>query len=260
MLLAKISLVIALTALGYAQEASPPREYPVGATMLKLRANFSTIASLPSLEAEIKEVSKQTSDRIENEFQKMWEPLKTGWDKIWDARDRTQIHNDKPHMFTKEQQAEADAYNREGVLLDKEQHEAISEFEANPLREKLDNFLASPLITEAFRTTEQLLHPPVYFNKGLAWLQLKGLAEGTLDWDNRANFVSGEYAITIESMPLEIKNSPAALQARKGLVCIADNDYEAAKAWFEQALLKDPDNRSLKYMAEFCRSILSRRR
>jgi len=260
MLLSGASLTIALTALDYAQDVRPPREMPLPEAILKLRENFSAISSSTILGAEIKEESEQASDRVENEFQKIWDPLKLLYDKSLDFRDRTDIHNAKPHVFAlPDQQAQADAYQREKEQLDKEQAEIKREFAEGRLDEKLANFLASPLVKETTRATEQLLHPPVYFNYGLAWFQLKGIADGTLDWDGRRNVVSGDGTISIDSMPLEIKNSPGSSEARKGFVCIEDGDFAAAKAWFEQALLKDPDNWSLKIMAEFCRIKISRR-
>jgi hypothetical protein len=260
MLLTGASLTIALTALGYAQDASPSKEMKLPGEILKLRENFLAISSSTILDAEVKEASKRASDQVENEFRKIWDPLKLINDKMVDLGNRIQIHNDTPHQFEiPAQQAQNDAYNREKAQLDKEQAEIKSEFMGSGLVEKLTSFLESPLVKETTRTTEQLLHPPVYFNYGLAYIQLKGIADGTLDWDGRRNVVSGDGTISIDSMPLEIKNSPGRLEARKGFVCIEDGDFAAAKAWFEQALLKDPDNSSLKLMAEFCRKKISRR-
>ncbi len=66
---------------------------------------------------------------------------------------------------------------------------------------------------------------------------------------------------TLPRQAEEIEKSPAYREARKGYQAIIHGlDWQAASAWYQQALLKDPDNPALKRMAGLCSDILAFRK
>lgn len=247
-------LLAFLAALSFGQGAMPSGQIKIPETIQQLRANFVSISTMPVLGADVKQKAREASGRMESEFKKTWDPLMRINDRFLELAQRIKNHNDEGKTIDPENEAQVAAFNQEKARLDREQDDMRSTLfpEVDRLSAQLEAYLKSPWIAETLRVTEQILHPPVYFNYGLAWLQLKGLAGNTLDWDGRSNVVSGEGTITLECLPPRIQSSPGAQQARKGFLCIEDGDYPAAKAWFQRALQLDPKNPLLREMVEFC--------
>ncbi|MBM4442539.1 MAG: hypothetical protein FJ027_19145, partial [Candidatus Rokubacteria bacterium] len=48
----------------------------------------------------------------------------------------------------------------------------------------------------------------------------------------------------------EIETSPAAGEARKAMIAVVERDWEIARVWFQQALIKDPANAALRRSAD----------
>jgi len=69
--------------------------------------------------------------------------------------------------------------------------------------------------------------------------------------------------VSVASLPKqarEIENSPGAPEARKAFQAVANHDWSAGLAWYQQALLKDPNNGALKRMVDLGTYTIERQR